>query len=372
MPFTAQEIQHISNAVLEYFIREQPKLQTAEVRPFLNDLLERADTFPGGRANIILPVYGAIATSLIGYDHDDSVPYVNPANSRQATYPWREHHIGFNITFSQLKKAGIRIANSATGEGVSKASDMEKAELFDMLVYNINDMMEGWERGMSGFLWGDGTADPKAIVGVRSFILDNPLAVGAVAGIDPAVDDWWQNRAITATAAAGPYSTPGPILANVAATNSVLIETLTREQRQLRRFKSVGRRQTPENRPAGTGVVLYCGSGAYNRIEDELRAKGSYSEMGFTNRDNDVGVSSMTLNRDEIVYEPELDNIGRPNFVYAIDLDAVRLRPMEGEERVDHSPARPEDIYALYRAQTSTAALTCEQRNCNAVYEVTL
>ena len=73
--------------------------------------------------------------------------------------------------------------------------------------------MEGYSRGMNDFLYGDGTADPNAIAGIQTLIVDDPAATGTtVGGLSTVSNTWWRNRANVAI--------------TTSATGQELIETL--------------------------------------------------------------------------------------------------------------------------------------------------
>jgi len=65
-----------------------------------------------------------------------------------------------------------------------------------------------------------------------------------------------------------------------------------------------------------------------------------------------------------------LDDLSKSKYCYALDLDAIRLRPMDGEWMKKHTPARPPEKYVLYRALTSTGGLIANQLNTSGVYAI--
>jgi hypothetical protein len=44
---------------------------------------------------------------------------------------------------------------------------------------------------------------------------------------------------------------------------------------------------------------------------------------------------------------------------------------MEQEYGKDHAPARPHDVYGLFKARTYTGQLVADQLNCHGLYRVT-
>jgi hypothetical protein len=53
-----------------------------------------------------------------------------------------------------------------------------------------------------------------------------------------------------------------------------------------------------------------------------------------------------------------------------LDLNAINLRPMDGEDMKKHNPARPENQYVIYQALTWTGGLIARQLNSSGVYAI--
>ena len=102
-----------------------------------------------------------------------------------------------------------------------------------------------------------------------------------------------------------------------------------------------------------------------------MQAKGYYSLAGFSKSSQvDIGMAEINMNGvGSIQYDPTLDDIGRPDYVYAIDPRFITLYAMEDEDMKVHSPARPADKYVLYRGVTWTGALVFRKMNCHGVYQ---
>ena len=351
MAFTAAELANIANAALDYYIdKGNVYAQTIQDKPLLASLDGKSKTFPGGKGQVSVAVKGQYTTTVAGYTHNDTVTYANPANIKRANFTWREHHAGISVTLTELKNDGISVVDSLNSAGVSNHSGRDQTALANLLQDKLEDMMEGYSRGMNTLLWGDGTADAKALAGIRSIIKDDPTT-GSVGGIDQSVaaNSWWRNRknlAITTT------------------TGGVeLTEKLNTEMRQLRRY-------------GGRPDIALCGSDFLDRLATELRNKGYFTQNGFARR-TDIGVGDITLEGVVFKYDPSMDDIGTTlggttNFAkrcYIMDSSKIVLRYMEGEKMKRHSPARPADQYVMYRSMTTTGVLTAEQLNCHGVYQ---
>lgn len=353
MAFSAAEIENIANAALDYYIdRGNVFANNIQDKPLLAAMDGKAKTFPGGKGMVSVAVKGQYDSTLGGYTHNDTVNYVNPAKIKRANFTWKEHHIGIGVTLTELKRDGISVVDSLNSESVKSNRGREETSLANLLQDKLDDMAEGYAKGLNTFLWGDGTADANALAGIRAFIRDTPaVASGSVGGIDQSVaaNSWWRNRANLAV--------------TTTATGDELISFLNTEFRQLQRF-------------GGKPDVALCGSDFMDRLNKELRARGYYTDAGFA-RGNDIKHGDLTFGGLVFKYDPTMDDIGTTlggttNFAkraYVIDSSKLHLYYMENEKMKRHSPARPYNQYVMYRAITTTGCLAATQLNCHGVYQ---
>lgn len=350
MPVTAQMLANAANAALEFHMdRGRVFDQSIQARPFLKRMAAKAKKFPGGKDNITIRVVGDYTTTIMGFSYDDQISYQNPANIKMLTYPWKEIHAGISMTMTELKTDGIHVVDSLDGKNTTEASQREMTALAGILENKIEDMAEGWARGVNEMLWRDGTQDAKQVPGLRSFILNSPSSAVMVAGVDQSANSWWRNRA--------------SLLINAAtASNQNLITELEAEHLQLRRYG--GR---PNFFPVGSDFLE-----AYQR---ELRANGSYTQVGFrSGTGTDGGFGEVAFKGIPLEYDPTLDDLGLAKYGFLLDMDTIFPMDMESEGTLtapkQHSPARPEDKYVLYRALTWTGGLVCRKRNANGIYSI--
>lgn len=349
MAFSQAELDNIANAALDYYIdKGNVYSQSLQDKPLLQAMDSAAKTFPGGKGELSVAVKGTYTTTVSGYTHNDTVTYANPANIKRANYAWKEHHAGISLTLTELKKDGISVTDSTTSAGTSNHSGRDATVLVNLFQDKLDDMMEGYSRGVNDFLYGDGTADADALAGIRSIILDDPAAVGAtVGGLSTVSNTWWRNRSDVAIA-----TTAG---------GQELIEKLHAEMRQLKRY-------------GGKPNIAVCGSAFLDRLADELRRNGNYSQTGFS-RGQNIAMGEINYNGLQFVYDPTLDDLTITNQdpskrCYIIDTSKLCMYYMDGEKMKRHSPARPADQYVMYRAITTTATLSATQLNCHGVYEI--
>jgi hypothetical protein len=348
MPFTAQEINNIANASLDFFMKGPAMAQTLEQRPTLKAMRAAQKTFPGGKEAIVGNVKGEYTTTMTGYSGDDTVTYGNPANLKQWNYPWRELHGGIAVTATELKKDGITIVDTNGAETVTH-SGADLTRITSLFADKLDDMAEGSARGMNEILWRDGSQDAKAFPGIQSIILPTATAAtGVTGGIDRAANWWWRNRALT-----------GASKITASAANQTLTRTLRDEARQLIRY-------------GGKPSLLPAGSAFLSRLEMEVQEKGIYTQQGFANNGKtDIGMADISMRGvGTFYYEPELDNLGLQYFAYFLDPRRLFLDVMEDEDMKQHNPNSPAEKYVIYRSVTWTGGLVAQQLNCHGVYEV--
>lgn len=346
MPFTAQELENIANSQLDFHLREDVKSQTIQDKPLLRMMNAKSKPFPNGKENITVRVKGDYTTTIQGFSHDGEVSYGNPANVKQAVYPYKRIHAGIEVTFDELWKNGISVSDTTHGTGENRHSGREMHALVDLLKDKIEDMKEGRERGFNDMYWRDGTQDSELVPGITSFILDDPTSATVVAGIDQSQNTWWRNRASLNINAATP-------------SNNNVANTLQSEFRQLRRYGS------PK-------LKALAGSDFIEALEKELRANGNYTETGFggDGKAPDMGVGDVYFKGTHFYYDPTLDDLSKAKYCYLLDENRIRPMHMQGEKGKRHSPARPHNKYVLYRAMTDVCGLVCDGRNTSGVYSI--
>lgn len=351
MALSAAELTNIANASIDYyFTRPEFYAQTIQNKPLLKALEGKKKTFPGGKGDISIALqgtYGAGGTndSVKGYTHNDPVTFYNPANIKRAHFPWREMHIGMSITGTELKIDGLSVTDEM-GINTSNHSQRDMTVLVNLLDNKLADLAEQTARSLNTLLWGDGTADPKALAGIKSLVTDDPTK-GTVGGLDRALAgySWWRNQSNVAT----------PVT-SAAAGGGALITHLQKLWRQCTRY-------------GGRPTKALCGSDFLQALEVELRSNGNYSMQGFA-KGGDVSVGSLNYMGLEFEYAPTLDDLGESKRCYWLDLDNIFLMTMDGEWRRRHNPARPENAFVYYTSMTYTGQLVAKQLNSSAIIAI--
>lgn len=345
MPFTAQELTNIANAALDFYIKGPAMAQSIQKRPTLDAFKAKQKTFPGGKADIRRNVKGTYTSSFVGYSHDDTVTYANPANIKQTAYPWREIHAGISVTHTELKNDGISV--NENDDGTTEHSQREMTAITNLLEDKLDDLSEGSARSHNEMLWRDGTQDAKSFPGILSVVTLTPT-IGVKGGIDSATNVWWRNRALV-----------GGSKITASASGQTLTKTLRSEVRQLTRY-------------GGRPSLLPAGSAFLDALELEVAEKGIYTQEGFTNKGKtDIGMAEISMRGvGSFYYDPTLDDLGMSKFAFFLDPNHLYLDVMDGEDMKTHSPRRPADKYVMYRGLTWTGGMVADQLNCHGVYEV--
>lgn len=369
MAFTAQELSNVAASALDYYFN-RPKVyaQSIQNKPLLAQVEKGAKTFPGGKGDISIAVQGVYGDGsgddvITGYTHDDTVTFYTEANVTRAAYPWREHHLGLELTHTELKIDGISVVDTAVNKGQTTHSEADKTRLVAIMSNKMESFAEQHARSMNTLLWGDGTADAKALSGIRSIITADP-SIGTVGGINRATagNEWWRNRARTAAFKTKVDATPalaahgGDAVTSDPANGGALLAVLESEFRQLMKY-------------GGKPSVFMCGSDFLDAYQLEIRANGSYSQTGFTaTQDGSFGQArfkGMTL-----VYDPTLDDLGLPKRAYMFDPSDIFLMKMQGEWRRQHVPARPANQFVMQKSMTSTGQMIAKRCNAALVIDI--
>lgn len=346
MPFTAANLENAANAAIDFHLKKgvvDP--QSIQNKPLLKKMISKKKSFPGGKELITKRLKFDYTTGMVGFSDDDTVGYVNPANIKTASYPWFLHHAGVEFTMHEMLKDGIGYSDTNTGKGEVKHSQREATALANLIDDKMDDMKEGVERSMNGYVWGDGSADPKAMIGVRSFILNDPTTAVIVGGIDQSTNTLWRNRASLLLST----STPADM---------VIAKKLQTEMRQLRRY--------------GKGPDCFlAGSDFIDALEAEMYAKGYITQTGWSEKGGiDVTMDDLKVKGLRIEYDPTLDDDGLAKYMYAIDSKSIYPMFVEGEYMKKHNPSRPSNQYIFQKAVTAVGNCVCWRRNTSGVYSI--
>lgn len=360
MPFTAEELANINNAMLDFHMdKRKVYAQNIQAKPMLQafDSMSKS-TLSGGKGEVTVRVKtGQGGLTLAGYTHDDLLTYGNPTGIKNTAYAWKEMFIGMGVTHTELKHDGITVVESDASQSTSEKDGREEHALANLLEEKNEDMAEDYAVSMDSLIHGDGTGDTKAIAGIRAFILDDP-SLGTTGGLSRS-NVWWRNWA--ATSAANAAGSGDNAVTSSTSNGGALLQYLQTTQRQLNRYAG-GRRR---NR-------CFAGSDWMDAYEKELRANGQYAQTGWKNGDGTVdgAMGKIAFDGKVIEYDPTLDDLGLEKRMYDIDFSRLMLVYMKGEKMKKCSPARPHDRLVLYKGVTTTAVMVTKGLRTSAVIDI--
>lgn len=348
---TAAELSNIAVTTLDHYERGKAKNQYIEARPLLNELIKRQKPYSATAGNLKCNVKFQNGANFQGFEGDDTVSYTNLTNVKQASYSTSMIHSGIKMTYEELQKQGIHVVDHVGEKPITRMNKSDLEIITNILEDKYDEMMEGWAINFDEMLHQDGTQDSKEVPGIKSMIADDPTS-DTVGGIDRSVsaNALWRNRN-------SGYS-GGLTTITASEANQTITKFFRNEVRQLQRY-------------GGKPNFIICGNTAIEALEQEYQAKGSYTETGFAKGTNDLGMATISIRGiGTFNYDPTLDNEGEADRVYILDLDAIKLRPLKGEDRRHHAPARPHDEYVLYKAMTWSGGLVADRLNSSGVYKL--
>jgi len=344
---TQAVLDNVANAAFDFYEKKKLYNQHIQDKPLLRELRSKQKSFPGGKENIVVSPVFETQSSLEGFEGDDTLSFVNPTPIKQASYPWKMQHLGIKMTTEELLKDGISVVDT-NGARTSEHSQRDLTVIQNILESKLEDMSEGFASGMNTMLWKDGTQSTKDVPGIRYLIAENP-ATGVVGGIDRATVPLWRNVALT-TANGTSQVTPDT-------STSALIRALQKEVRTLRRY-------------GNPNFLILAGSAFMDAIEDEAYAKGTLTQTGFGDT-TELGIGKVSIRGlGTVMYDPTLDDLSKSKFCYFIDMNAIKMRPIEGEDMKRHNPARPHDKMVVYKSMTWAGGLSMTQANTSMVAEI--
>ena len=362
--FSAAQIAHAQATGLDKYVRGQLFHNGIQKKPLLAKIEDGAKkmTVPGNE-NISLGVRfatgaGGTNDGVTGFSHNDTVNFYNPTNGLRANYVWREHHIGMELSETELKRHGILVGDEYQ-RTPRKRGDRGLEILANVLDEANADFTEQYADTMNTLMWGDGTADTSALHGLRSFILDIPT-LGTVGGLSNVTYARWRNRARTnAFFTDGSFDAAhgGDRVTSSPANGGALLQVLQDEMVQLQRY-------------GGMPNCWFGGSDFLTALQTEIRANGNYSDSGFS-KEHDITVGKIRVpGLGTFQYDPTLDNLGRAKYAYIWDSNDIYLYAMDGDWRRQRTPARPYNQFVFHQSLLCTGQMVARRRNSSLVIEI--
>ena len=350
MPFTAAEISEAGKIGLDYYIKKKkPTDQVAVERPWLRALMRRKMTFPGAKQNVVEQLRYRYQNNFQWFNGRKVVTYNVRNTVEQANFPWRGCHDGFSLDEDRLEQNGIKV----TDDSVARHTRSEEIRLTDLLNENIDVLRLGWEEQFDQYLLRDGTGSTDDIVGLDALVSLTPTS-GVVGGIDRSVaaNSWWRNWAATGLTTS---TTTGTILNQM----EIYFRNCTRN--------------------GGKPNFIMAGSDFIDGYRNYLmKTYGTMNWEAGNTISLDGGAKMLAFKGVPMIWNPvfsDLDTLLSPGTpfekrCYFINLNFMRLRPIEGQDMISRKPPRPYDRYEHYWGLTWRGALTMNRANCHAVLAI--
>lgn len=350
MPFTSQELIEAGKAAIDWFVKNEPIDQVGRERPLYNALSKDKPTAPGNKQYIVQQLRARYQSNFQWFNGAQQVTYNRRQTLEQAQFPWRSAHDGFSLDEDRLIQNGIKVSDDGPGFRFSEAESVQLTSIFQE---QTKVLKLGFVEAFSVALHLDGTQSADAIEGIDK-ILSFTATSGTVGGINKANEPWWRN-----------YAETGLTYATAAGTIVQRMEA--------------ARRSCITN--GGTGPFrIIAGSTFYDAYRDFNAV--NFGRMDFTPnqpRAIDAGTKKLSFWDDMIEWSPEfvqLDALASYSPVwekrcYIINLNHLKLRPIEGQDMITRKPPRPYDRYEYYWGLTWRGALTSDRLNAHACVSVT-
>lgn len=347
---TAGQLDDLLAMTIEYVERSPILFQNIQAKPLLRDLMKNTGTFPGN------PGKQCSWTVVFDYERaehpwegDEKLKFYTPSGVKRAVTNARNRHLGLRVPHDMLSEYGVSLVDTNSGLATKDHMKAASVKLHDPLRTMVKMAMEGRERDRQEMLWSDGSDSRLNVPGVKYWIHDDPTAAVVVAGLDQGVITGWRNR-----------SSLGIIANKSNASEQTLVTRLSQEYRQLRKF-------------GGGPNKSYAGSDFLEQLENELRARGSYTDSGWSKSGTiDISADDVDFKGMRFEYDPTLDDIGEAKRMYWLQIgeEGLQVMFMDGKKEQVLDPAREHDRLVSYRSFITTMATRMKSRQGSGVYSI--
>ena len=353
--FTQIDLENMAAANLKKLLAKGSMAQNVVDMPLLNAMDANKKSVDGVKDHTVYQnVKEMGGVTMTGFNsNEDEVTHTNPGNNRQASFIMKDHYAGIEFSRDEAQRNGFKIVENQSD---AKASKEDATRVVHLLNDKNEELIWGVANSKWQMLWDDGSTDPKGMAGIRSLILDDPVgSPGVVGGLDQSVYTFWRNWSWLGAPSGGGNGIP----ANAGnASEGRLIKALNQDVfPKLRRYRN-GR---------APNWAIMMGDEVRRQLIEEYYAKGQHTQSGFT-ADLDVAIGGAKFEKNRFVHDTRLDEIGMSNRMYFIDLNAIKLRPVEDDTVT--SPNRPTNKFTFQKGILFYGGLTADQLNTSGVLEL--
>jgi hypothetical protein len=349
MAFTSEELTIAGKTALDYYIKNKPEDQISQDRVWLNKVMKKKQSMPGGKQNVVVQLRYRNQDNFQWYNGRKIVTYNNRSTIEQASFPWRSAHDGFALDEDRLIQNGI----SVTDNKKSVHSNAELVQLTNLLNEQVEVLDAGFDEQMDLDLLRDGSSDTDAIEGLDHLIAIDPTT-GTVGGINraTAANSYWRNNV--------------ELNLTTTTTTGNIIDKMETEWRNC-------------TRNGGKPDYIMVGSDFLDGYRNFLlKSYGTINHSGGGMIKSEGGAETPTFKGVPMVWNPsfaDADALDSPSQAwekrcYFINSKYIMLKEIEGQGKISRKPPRPYDRYEHYWALTWKGALCMSRANAHAVMTI--
>lgn len=350
MPFTAQEIIDGGKVGIDHYLKNNPIDQINVTRPLLKALQAKKKSSPGAKQYIVEQLRMRYQSNFQWFNGSQVVTYNRRQTVEQAQYAWRSAHDGFALDEDRLAQNGIVVTES-NHPGSKNATQAELIQLTNLIDEQSESLKLGFNEKFSQALHLDGTQSADAVTGLDALVSTTPTT-GTVGGIDAATNVPWRNFAATGLTTT---TTTGNVLDNM---------------------ETAWRYCTRANGGEAPDLIIMGGDFNDGFRNFMLKTFGLYGAPQVNVTKVSAGVEQMHFHGVPMLWSPEfldlqsLTGTAWEKRCYFLNTKSLKLRPLDGHDMITRKPPRAYDKYEYYWGLTWRGALTCNQRNSNAVLAI--
>ncbi len=355
MPFTSQEVADAGKIGLDYYLRNNPIDQVKTEDPLFNALSSRKKSAPGAKQFIVEQLRARYQSNFQWFNGAQIVTFNRRQTIEQANYAWRSAHDGFALDEDRLLQNGISVTDDNAQRGNASADEM--VSLTNLIEEQSTALREGFLDAFCRAIHLDGTQSPDAITGVDALVSTTPTT-GIVGGINRATsgNEYWRNYGVTGL--------------TVTTTTGNVLDTM-----------EIGWRYNIRN--GGRPAFIEAGGDFIDGLRGfMLRTYGAGGGMSYSNapfaKSIDMGTESMSFHGVPIVWNPKFDDLQALTGAatswlkraYMLNLNFLKLRPLNGQDMITRKPPRAYDRYEWYWGLTWRGAVTMGRANAQSVFAI--
>ena len=347
MAVTPAELAIFAKSIINYNEKNPPTDQVNIKRPLLEALNAKKKTFSASLQYVEENLHTSNGVGLQWLYGADLLTYNAIDTLDKAQFAWRTSFAGITMHYDELAANGVVIADNSK---ITSTSD-DRAIIVPIMTEKLASLDAGIDESFHRQLWLDGTQSVNAPAGIDALISVTP-ALGVVGGIDRAAKLFWRNNAQTG-------------IVPSTATFS-LLNAMDAHWRQCSRF---GKAPTH----------IFASAAFIDAYKTEMGVRQpSFLTNASPSTKRDVGYTGVFYNNIELIWVPDFDtNFGLAaplvpwsKRCYFLNLDSLKLRPMDKHDWVSTTPARPSNQFIFNTGKVWRGALTANQVNNQSVLSI--